>query len=67
MISEEEVRERYSKFSGSDQETEAHVALWRAIREGWLVPTPDTVERILRRKPIALGQWASENARSFLK
>ena len=31
-ISDEEARERYSRVSGSTEETEAHVALWRAIR-----------------------------------
>jgi uncharacterized protein YbjT (DUF2867 family) len=65
-ISDEEAGERYSKISGSREETEAHVALWRAIREGRLAATTDRVERILGRKPIALRQWASENVRSFL-
>jgi uncharacterized protein YbjT (DUF2867 family) len=66
VISDEEARERYSWISGSLEETEAHVALWRAIREGRLAATTDRVERILGRKPIALRQWASENVRSFL-
>jgi uncharacterized protein YbjT (DUF2867 family) len=35
-ISDEEAGERYSRFSGSLQETQAHVALWRAIRNGRL-------------------------------
>jgi uncharacterized protein YbjT (DUF2867 family) len=66
VISDEEARERYSRISGSPEETEAHVTLWRAIREGRLAATTDSVERILGRKPIALRQWASENVRSFL-
>jgi uncharacterized protein YbjT (DUF2867 family) len=66
VISDEEARERYSRISGSQEETEAHVALWRAIREGRLAATTDHVERILGRKPITLRQWASENVRSFL-
>ncbi|MGA8443094.1 MAG: NAD(P)H-binding protein [Candidatus Sulfotelmatobacter sp.] len=66
VISDGEARERYSRISGSQEETEAHVALWRAIREGRLAPTTDRVERILGRKPIALRHWASENVRSFL-
>jgi (4-alkanoyl-5-oxo-2,5-dihydrofuran-3-yl)methyl phosphate reductase len=65
-ISDEEARERYSKISGSLEETEAHVALWRAIREGRLANVTHEVKRILGRKPIALAQWAAENARSFL-
>jgi uncharacterized protein YbjT (DUF2867 family) len=66
VISDEEARGRYSRISGSQEETEAHVALWRAIREGRLAATTDRVERILGREPIALRQWASENVSSFL-
>jgi uncharacterized protein YbjT (DUF2867 family) len=65
-ISDEEARQRYSKVSGSPEETEAHVALWRAIREGRLANVTHDVERILGRKPITLTQWAAENAKSFL-
>jgi uncharacterized protein YbjT (DUF2867 family) len=65
-ISDEEARERYSKVSGSVEETEAHVALWRAIREGRLANVTHDVEHILGRKPITLTQWAEENAKSFL-
>jgi uncharacterized protein YbjT (DUF2867 family) len=64
-ISDEEARERYSRVSGSPEETEAHVTLWRAIREGRLANVTDNVERILGRKAITLKQWASENANSF--
>ena len=66
IISDEQARERYSRISGSPEETEAHVALWREIRDGRLASTTDCVERILGKKPIALRQWASENVRSFL-
>jgi uncharacterized protein YbjT (DUF2867 family) len=65
-ISDEEAGERYSRFSGSAQETEAHVALWRAIREGLLATATDEVEQTLARKPVPLEQWASENAQHFL-
>jgi uncharacterized protein YbjT (DUF2867 family) len=64
-ISDEEARKRYSAVSGSVPETEAHVALWCAIREGRLATVTDNVERILGRKPIALEQWLSENAVAF--
>jgi len=46
-------------------ETEAHVALWRAIREGRLASVTDTVEQVLGRKPITLEEWAKENAAAF--
>jgi uncharacterized protein YbjT (DUF2867 family) len=64
-ISDEEARERYSRISGSVEETEAHVALWRAIREGRLAAVNDNVQRVLGRKPIALDQWLMENAGAF--
>jgi (4-alkanoyl-5-oxo-2,5-dihydrofuran-3-yl)methyl phosphate reductase len=61
-ISDEEAGERYSRVSGSPEETAAHVALWRAIRDGRLAATTDQVKQILGREPISLEQWASENA-----
>ena len=63
--SDEEARQRYSAVSGSAAETEAHAALWRAIREDRLAKVTDNVERILGRKPITLDQWAKENAAAF--
>ena len=65
-ISDDEARRRYSVISGSGEETEAHVALWRAIREGRLATVNDNVERILGRKPIELDRWIAENAAAFL-
>ncbi len=65
-ISDQEARQRYSAVSGSEEETEAHVALWRAIREGRLGIVNDNVERILGRKPIVLDQWIAENTAAFV-
>jgi uncharacterized protein YbjT (DUF2867 family) len=65
MIFDEEARQWYSRISSSAAETEAHVALRRAIREGRLATVNDNVERILGRKPIALDQWLMENAGAF--
>ena len=64
-ISDEEARQRYSRISGSAEETEAHVALWRAIREGRLATANDNVQRVLGRKAITLDQWLNENAGAF--
>jgi len=64
-ISDEEARQRFSATGASEQETEAHVALWRAIREGRLAKVTGNVERILGCRPIALQQWATENAAAF--
>ena len=64
-ISDDEARSRYAAISGSEAETEAHVALWRAIGEGRLATVTNDVERILGRKPIALDRWIQENAAAF--
>ncbi len=65
-ISDEEAGQRYSDATRAlAEDTEAHVALWRAIREGRLATVTDNVERILGRKPIGLDQWIKENAAAF--
>lgn len=64
-ISDEEAGRRYATRSASAAETEAHVALWRAIREGRLARVTNTVEQVLGRKPLTLDQWAIENAAAF--
>jgi len=64
-ISDEEARQRYTATGASPEDIDAHVSLWRAIREGRLARTTDFVERILGRKPISLDEWARENAAAF--
>jgi uncharacterized protein YbjT (DUF2867 family) len=64
-ISDEEARQRYAASGASLPETDAHVSLWRAIREGRLANITDNVERLLGRKPITMDQWARENAAAF--
>jgi uncharacterized protein YbjT (DUF2867 family) len=64
-ISDDEARQRYSAVSGSVAETDAHVSLWRAIREGRLATVTDNVQYILGRKPLSLDQWTIENAAAF--
>jgi uncharacterized protein YbjT (DUF2867 family) len=64
-ISDEEARQRYSLTGASVEETDAHISLWRAIRDGRLAAVTGNVERILGRKPIALDQWVIENAGAF--
>jgi uncharacterized protein YbjT (DUF2867 family) len=56
LLSDDEARQRYSRVSGSSEETEANVALWRAIRGHRLGAVTHDVERILGRKPITLGR-----------
>ena len=64
-ISDEEARRRYAATGAPPEETEAHVCLWRAIREGRLATVTNWVERVLGRKPISLDRWAAENAVRF--
>ena len=64
-ISDNEARQRYAPISGSGEETEAHLSLWRAIREGRLATVNDNVERILGRKPIGFDEWLKENVAAF--
>lgn len=64
-ISDEEAGQRYATRSASAAETEAHVALWRAIREGRLAKVTDTLEQVLGRRPLTLDEWAIENAAAF--
>jgi hypothetical protein len=55
-----------ARKSDAPEETETHIALWRAIREGRLASVTDDIEYILGRKPMTLRHWAAENANSFL-
>jgi len=64
-ISDKEAGQRFRATGASEAETEAHVALWRAIREGRLATVTDTVEHVLGRPPIAFDHWLSENAAAF--
>jgi uncharacterized protein YbjT (DUF2867 family) len=64
-ISDEEARQRYAATGAASDDVDAHVALWRAIRENRLGAVTPTVEKLLRRLPIRFGQWAQENAAAF--
>jgi uncharacterized protein YbjT (DUF2867 family) len=64
-IADEEARRGYSLTGATPGETDAHVSLWRAIREGRLAEVTNSVELILGRKPIPFGKWALENATAF--
>ena len=64
-ISDEEARKRFLATGASSEETDAHVMLWRAIREGRLATVTDEVRRVLGREPISIDQWVRENAPAF--
>jgi uncharacterized protein YbjT (DUF2867 family) len=65
LISDNEARRRYAATGALPEDVDAHVALWRAIREGRLAGVTDQVKRILGRKPIAFEQWVRENIAAF--
>jgi hypothetical protein len=64
-ISDDEAAWRFSATGASAEETQAHVELWRAIREGRLGTVVDGVRSVLGRRPIAFDQWVTENAAAF--
>lgn len=64
-LSDEQARQRLLTSGAPAAEIEAHVALWRAIREGRVATVTTTVERVLGRKPLTFDQWAQENAAAF--
>ncbi|MGA7242568.1 MAG: NAD(P)H-binding protein [Terracidiphilus sp.] len=64
-LSDEEARLRFQATGASDEETEAHVELWRAIREGRVGTTTDGVQDVLGRRPIGLDRWITENVDAF--
>jgi uncharacterized protein YbjT (DUF2867 family) len=65
-ISEEEARQQQISRGVPSPMVEAHLSIFRAIREGRLTTVTDTVERVLRRRPLTFDQWAKENAGAFV-
>jgi uncharacterized protein YbjT (DUF2867 family) len=64
-ISEEEGRRHMLQAGDPAAIVEAHVSIYRAIREGRLAKVTDGVERVLGRRPIVFDRWASQNADAF--
>jgi uncharacterized protein YbjT (DUF2867 family) len=65
IISDEEASHRFRATGASEEETAAHIELWRAIREGRVAAVTDGVRRVLGRDPIPLDRWIAENAVAF--
>jgi uncharacterized protein YbjT (DUF2867 family) len=65
-ISEEEVRNQQLSWGVAPPLIEAHLSIFRAIREDRLTTVTNTVERVLGRRPLTFDQWAKENAAAFL-
>jgi uncharacterized protein YbjT (DUF2867 family) len=64
-VSEDEERHQMLKNGAPTAIVEAHISIYRSIREGRLARITDTVERVLHRKPLTFAQWARENASAF--
>jgi len=64
-ISDEEERRVLEAAGESGPSIEAHLSIYRAIREGRLAHVTDTVARVLGRPPTSFDQWAQENAAAF--
>jgi len=44
---------------------DAHISIYRAIREGRLASVTSEVERVLGRKPTSFDRWLQQNASAF--
>ena len=64
-MTESVVREQMLAHGDPAAVVEAHVSIYRAIREGQLAEITDTVERVLRRKPHTFAEWVRENLEAF--
>ena len=64
-ISPEDERAGMAKWEPSEEVIEAHISIYRSIREGQMAELSDGVRRVLGRAPISFDQWARENARAF--
>jgi uncharacterized protein YbjT (DUF2867 family) len=64
-ISEEEARQRQVSRGVPLPLVEAHLSIFRAIREDRLRTVTNTVARVLRRSPFTFDQWVKENAAAF--
>jgi hypothetical protein len=51
----------------SEEIVGAHLSIYRAIREGRLAATTDTVQRVLGREAITFDRWVQENAAAFIE
>jgi uncharacterized protein YbjT (DUF2867 family) len=65
-ISEEEARQQQVGRGVPAPLVEAHLSIFRAIREGRLATVTDTVEQLLGRRPATFDQWVKENAAAFV-
>ena len=64
-ISDEQARDKMAQRGESPKMIEAHISIYRAIREGHLAKVTDTVDQVLGRKPLPFDQFVQENIAAF--
>jgi hypothetical protein len=64
-VSDEYERRAMTKGGAPAAIIDAHISIYRSIREGRMAKVTDNVENVLRRKPLSFAQWVQENAAAF--
>jgi (4-alkanoyl-5-oxo-2,5-dihydrofuran-3-yl)methyl phosphate reductase len=64
-VSDEYERQKMTKGDAPEPIIDAHISIYRSIREGRMAKVTDNVENVLRRKPLSFAQWVQENAATF--
>jgi uncharacterized protein YbjT (DUF2867 family) len=64
-ISDEQVRRQQFAWEPDNAVVEAHLSIYRAIREGRLAEVTDGVEEVLGRRPVTFDQWVEQHASAF--
>jgi uncharacterized protein YbjT (DUF2867 family) len=64
-ISDDDARRRHAAIDADPAVIEAHVSIYRAIREGRLAEVTNVVERVLGRHPISFDTWVDQHAAGF--
>jgi uncharacterized protein YbjT (DUF2867 family) len=64
-ITDEQERRHMIESGCPPEIVDAHLSIYRGIREGRLAIVTDNVDRVLRKKPISFVRWVEENAGAF--
>jgi len=64
-ISEEQERRKMFESGDPPEIVEAHISIYRGIRDGRLAAVTNNVERVTGRKPITFDRWVQEHVNAF--
>lgn len=64
-LSDEEARRAQAAWGESPEMVDAHLSIYRAIREGRLAVVTDEVQCILGRPPLGFDRWIEQHASFF--